>query len=67
MGTILEFPAARQQGERRSTDGLSGGAEIVIFPGVRIERWSDEDTPSRSGFEPVSGGEPRGGRRRKRR
>ncbi|MCB1547706.1 MAG: hypothetical protein KDJ41_07725 [Hyphomicrobiaceae bacterium] len=43
MATILKFngpatsaPAAKKSGRRRRS------AEIVIFPGVRIERWHDD-------------------------
>lgn len=40
MATILQFecrPGTRQKARRPGK-----GAEIVIFPGVRYERWSDE-------------------------
>jgi hypothetical protein len=37
MGTILTFPRDRLQQSARQTH--SGPAEIVIFPGVRIERY----------------------------
>ena len=44
MGAILDFHGARgrkAEGSRPSV-AADGPAEIVIFPGVRIERWSDE-------------------------
>ncbi|MCB1514344.1 MAG: hypothetical protein KDJ18_05960 [Hyphomicrobiaceae bacterium] len=42
MGMILDFNehAARMLG-RSSRGELAGSAEIVIFPGVRYERWED--------------------------
>jgi hypothetical protein len=37
MGTILTFP--RDRLPRPATRTLSGPAEIVIFPGIRVERY----------------------------
>lgn len=37
MGTILTFPRDRLPQSARQN--LSGPAEIVIFPGIRIERY----------------------------
>jgi hypothetical protein len=37
MGTILTFP--RDLVQQRTGQALHGPAEIVIFPGVRIERY----------------------------
>jgi hypothetical protein len=62
MGTILAFPADREPLPREGagTDGPASPAEIVIFPGVRIERHaSTDEPPSRT----VGGG--RGRRARK--
>lgn len=43
MATILEF---RAQSSKSSTVAgrlvVGAGAEIVFFPGVRYERWSEE-------------------------
>lgn len=43
MATILQFrqtvPATRSE----SSDGLVTGAEIIIFPGIRYERWDEGD------------------------
>jgi hypothetical protein len=45
MGAILDFRGAQtrraEASRRRETDE---SAEIVIFPGVRIERWSEDDS-----------------------
>ena len=44
MAKILEFRASRpSEGERprRISDRSARGGEIVIFPGVRYERWHD--------------------------
>jgi hypothetical protein len=39
MATILEF----RGGARSSAAGVpTSGADIIIFPGVRIERWETE-------------------------
>lgn len=42
MGLILDFSehASRSAG-RSQRGGMGGSAEIVIFPGVRYERWDD--------------------------
>jgi hypothetical protein len=37
MGTILTFP--RDRLPQSAKQNLSGPAEIVIFPGIRIERY----------------------------
>ncbi|MCB1378991.1 MAG: hypothetical protein KDK89_11575 [Alphaproteobacteria bacterium] len=36
MSAVLQFPADRARKQSRSTTEI--GAEVVIFPGVRIER-----------------------------
>lgn len=43
MATILDFRQASQA--QRQQPGRSNGrpAEIVIFPGVRYERWTEAD------------------------
>jgi hypothetical protein len=43
MGLVLNFELIRRQ----PTTTLSGGAEIVIFPGVRYERWTGKEPPPR--------------------
>lgn len=41
MATILSFkPGARHSGSAVRA-GVGGPAEIVFFPGVRYERWSE--------------------------
>lgn len=47
MATILEFRrpedgASGQTTERQPDEGISRSAEIIIFPGVRIERPQEE-------------------------
>ena len=48
MATILEFPleraAARNKCDHEADAG--GCAEIIIFPGVRIERWDEAEVCS---------------------
>lgn len=42
MAHILDFNAHASKACRRASHrGSSGSAEIVIFPGVRYERWDD--------------------------
>ena len=44
MATILEFPdrpATGARGRKMAGQGAAS-AEIVIFPGVRIERWEED-------------------------
>lgn len=56
MADILAFPpkpdAAKPAGRKRR----GPGAEIVIFPGIRIERWDDEPGDGR---RQASGAGPR--------
>ncbi|MEZ5816287.1 MAG: hypothetical protein R3D44_04315 [Hyphomicrobiaceae bacterium] len=42
MATILEFRAS-DAGTKRSRHRSGGSAEIVIFPGIRYERWLERD------------------------
>lgn len=52
MATILEFrQGVERSGLPISRHGRSHDAEIVIFPGVRIERY--EDAPSIVGLRPL--------------
>lgn len=51
MATIIPF---RLSEERRSIGGGSAAghsAEIVIFPGVRIERWVEDIPPYDADFD----------------
>ena len=43
MAVILEFRASREERAARPRRRKSRSAEIVIFPGVRYERWRDSD------------------------
>jgi hypothetical protein len=40
--TILEFPEMQAPPRVRKTQRGRTSAEIVLFPGVRYERWADE-------------------------
>lgn len=65
MGMVVEF---RQQPARLSAPvAMMGGksAEIVIFPGVRIERW--QEPPVEPVAEPKKSGPAANGKSRKRR
>jgi hypothetical protein len=42
MATILDFPEMQAAPRPRKVRRGSNSAEIVIFPGVRYERWADE-------------------------
>ena len=41
MATILEFRASQEPSKPAHGRRKRRSAEIVIFPGVRYERWSD--------------------------
>ncbi len=47
MGTILEFRASTAKSQRpaRRRRRIRRSAEIVIFPGVRYERWTEAQAP----------------------
>ena len=63
MGKIVEFASsARTMGSRpASRRGAETQCEIVIFPGVRYERWeSDAGSPTNPDPAPVSGRRRRG-------
>jgi hypothetical protein len=49
MGTILEFRRSEEAGSRIDKPATSSLGEIIIFPGVRIERRTSSDTPRRAG------------------
>ena len=40
MATILEFRASCEDGQAKRARQRKRSAEIVIFPGVRYERWA---------------------------
>ena len=49
MASILKFvvPRRRDGASASGSDRKAGQCEIVIFPGVRYERWGDgDDKPS---------------------
>lgn len=66
MGMIVEF--RQQPGRMIAPVQAMGGksAEIVIFPGVRIERWS-EPKPETEQAAPKSSGPAAGGKGRSKR
>jgi hypothetical protein len=49
MGTILEFRRSEEAAMRvgRAAEGTLG--EIIIFPGVRIDRRASNDMPEQTG------------------
>jgi hypothetical protein len=51
MGIILEFRRSEDAAERTSTPTEGSLGEIIIFPGVRIERYRHlpSDLPERAG------------------
>lgn len=48
MANIVELRAARARYERRSRAETTGVAEVVLFPGVRYDRWSEQTAVPRS-------------------
>jgi hypothetical protein len=51
MAMILEFPEMQVPVRRRTARRAQSSAEVILFPGVRYERW--EDVPADR--EPVRG------------
>ena len=43
MATILEFRASHEEAAQRPRRHKVHSAEIVIFPGIRYERWRDAE------------------------
>ncbi|MFN3743657.1 MAG: hypothetical protein ACK4TL_03020 [Hyphomicrobiaceae bacterium] len=41
MATILDFPEVQVPPRRRPVRRSRSTAEIILFPGVRYERWED--------------------------
>jgi hypothetical protein len=41
MAMILEFPEMQVPARRRSVQRSKPTAEIILFPGVRYERWAE--------------------------
>jgi hypothetical protein len=41
MAMILEFPETQPPARRRSVQRSKPTAEIILFPGVRYERWAE--------------------------
>ena len=62
MGKIVEFAGRTMTtGQRPAGPGRAQQCEIVIFPGVRYERWdSDASAPPAPEPAPVSGNRRRG-------
>lgn len=54
MATILEFRASHDEAASRPRRRRGRTAEIVIFPGVRYERWRDGDAKTEAGKNNVS-------------
>ena len=48
MATILEFRASSEPKKPAGGRRKPRSAEIVIFPGVRYERWTDENASGSS-------------------
>ena len=65
MGMVVEF--RQQSGRMNAPVAVMGGksADIVIFPGIRIERWAEP--PIEPEMQPAKSGPAAGGKGRKRR
>lgn len=46
MVHVVDFRSPVRRTNARSANARPGSAEIVIFPGVRYERWANDMTPS---------------------
>jgi hypothetical protein len=49
MGTILEFRRGEEAGARIAKPVEGSLGQIIIFPGVRIDRRASSDTPRQTG------------------
>jgi hypothetical protein len=49
MGVILEFRRGNEAASRIVKPGSGSLGEIIIFPGVRIERRASNETPRQTG------------------
>jgi hypothetical protein len=49
MGIILQFRRSEEAGSRIDKREAGSLGEIIIFPGVRIERRLSSDTPRQTG------------------
>jgi hypothetical protein len=49
MGIILEFRRSEEAAERSAGPGEGSLGEIIIFPGVRIDRRASNYTPEHPG------------------
>ena len=66
MSTVLQFTASSRTGSRKVPHVSGGVCEIVIFPGVRIERHDHDadlnlahrlrDAAGRGNFDGIGGG-----------
>ena len=60
MAHIVEFRPPSNRSERRPRADAPAAAEIILFPGVRYERWEDDTPPAPSkGHGTASRGRPR--------
>lgn len=53
MAKILEFRASQNQTAKPRSRRRRRSAEIVIFPGVRYERWPSQGDDRAASAEPV--------------
>jgi len=49
MGTILEFRRGEEAADRIAKPVEGSLGQIIIFPGVRIDRRASSDTPRQTG------------------
>ncbi len=59
MADILAFPPKPEASKPAERKRRGRGAEIVIFPGIRIERWSDDVAEPAEPRMQASGAGPR--------
>jgi hypothetical protein len=64
MATILEFRRTEAEASRTKRPVVGSLGEIIIFPGVRIERRASDDVPRHDGE--TSGGRPQRNRKKSR-
>ena len=56
MGVVVELPPRRQKRLQENSEEPAQSAEIILFLGVRYERWPDEPPRQDPGVAPQRGG-----------
>ena len=58
MATIYRITQMTMPQRQTATTATAGSAEIIMFPGVRYERWEDDKPPASSTDRGATGRHP---------